>query len=173
MTLGRVVAAAVVLMAALPLDAVSGQISTISISTILASNNSRNWDDRLDSVRKELRPLRFKSYRLVGAETRNITSGDQCGTDLPGGRYLHVTTKEVGPEDVRLHILLNEGNRPVINTDVKLTPDTVIVLGGPHDRAGTLIITISAETDSGSDDDDNDKVKAVAATQPSGSHGQE
>ena len=65
--------------------------------------------------------------------------------ELPGGRYLHLTTRERGDDHLRVHLLLNEGNRPVINTVLRMDSDSVILLGGPKDENGTLIITISAE----------------------------
>lgn len=141
-TLAR--AAAVAACIGCPLVALAGEISTITISTILATDEASGWDERLDQVRKELRPLKFRSYRLLGAETRSVDSGDLCGIELPGGRYLQVTTEEHLADHLRMHILLNERNRPLINTDVNLDTDSVVLLGGPRDETGTLIITIEA-----------------------------
>jgi hypothetical protein len=128
-----------------PVPAAFGaDIETIRISTVLASNSGRNWDERLEPIRKQLRRLRFKSYHLMGTQTRSVRSGDECGIELPNDRFLHVTTEEITSRYLRLHILLNENNRPIINTDVKLNPSSVVLLGGPQDSAGTLIISIAA-----------------------------
>lgn len=143
------VAAAVLVCATGAQPVVAGEISTITISTILATDDVAGWDDRLDHVRKELRRLKFKGYRLLGAETRSVDTGDQCGIALPGERYLQVTTEERFAERLRVHILLNEKNRPVINTDVNLDTDSVVLIGGPHDEAGTLIIAIAADSVAG------------------------
>lgn len=124
--------------------ALAVDIETIRISTVLASNNSHSWDARLEPIRKQLRRLRFKSYRLMGTQTRSVASGDECGIELPNDRFLHVTTEEITSRHLRLHILLNEKNRPIINTDVKLNPNSVVLLGGPQDSTGTLIISIAA-----------------------------
>jgi hypothetical protein len=134
---------------AIPSPAFAVGIDTITISTILATDDVRGWDERLDQVRKELRPLKFKGYRLLGAETRSVDAGDECGIVLPGNRFLQVTTEERLDDRLRMHILLNEKNRPVINTDVDLDADSVVLLGGPRDETGTLIITISADVTSG------------------------
>lgn len=119
--------------------------TTIQISTVLASNQGRTFDPRLASLKNELRPLRFKSYSLIGTEKRVVFgNGGQAGMELPHGRYLHITTREHTPDHLRLHILLNEDNRPVVNTYVKLEMGNVLVIGGPRDEDGTLVITIGS-----------------------------
>ncbi|HYC57529.1 MAG TPA: hypothetical protein VEL28_21535 [Candidatus Binatia bacterium] len=120
--------------------------TVITISTVLASNQSRNFDPKLVDLRSELRSLRFKSYRLVGSESRLVKgNGDQCGIELPNDRYLHITTRDHTADHLRMHVLLNEGNRPLINTDIKLEQGSVVLLGGPRGPDGTLIITIGAK----------------------------
>jgi hypothetical protein len=81
----------------------------------------------------------------VSSETRVLHgNGGQSGIELPNGRYLHITTREHTPSHVRLHILLNEDNRPVVNTYVKLELGSVVLLGGPRDEDGTLVITLGS-----------------------------
>ena len=119
--------------------------TTVQIQTVLASNEGRTFDARLASLKPELKQLRFKSYNLVTTETRVLHgNGGQSGMELPGGRYLHITTREHTPSHVRLHILLNEDNRPVVNTYVKLQMGSVVLLGGPRDEHGTLVITLGS-----------------------------
>jgi hypothetical protein len=111
--------------------------TTIQISTVLASNEGRTFDARLSSLKTELKQLRFRSYTLLGSETRVLNgNGGQCGMELPHGRYLNITTREHTPNHLRLHILLNEDNRPVVNTYVKLELGSVVLLGGPRDQEG-------------------------------------
>ena len=119
--------------------------TTVQIQTVLASNAGRSFDARLVSLKSELKQLRFKSYNLVSSETRVLHgNGGQSGIELPHGRYLHITTREHTPSHVRLHILLNEDNRPVVNTYVKLELGSVVLLGGPRDEDGTLVITLGS-----------------------------
>jgi hypothetical protein len=128
--------------------------TTVQIQTVLASNNQRSFDARLASLKTELRQLRFKSYSLVSSETRVLHgNGGQCGIELPNGRYLHITTREHTPGYVRLHILLNEDNHPVVNTYVKLELGSVVLLGGPRDENGTLVITLGSRPWRDGDDD--------------------
>jgi len=120
--------------------------TAVEITAVMASNDGRSFDSRLASLKTELRSLRFKSYQYISSESRVLRgNGEQCGIALPGDRYLHITTREHTPEHVRVHILLNEHNRPVINTYVKLEHDSVVLLGGPRDPQGTLIISIGVK----------------------------
>jgi hypothetical protein len=119
--------------------------TTVQIQTVLASNEGRSFDARLVGLKSELKRLRFRSYNLVSSETRVLHgNGGQSGIELPNGRYLHLTTREHTPSHVRLHILLNEDNRPVVNTYVKLELGSVVLLGGPRDEDGTLVITLGS-----------------------------
>src|SRR5690348_14870338 len=128
--------------------------TTVQIQTVLASNEGRSFDARLVSLKSELKQLRFKSYNLVSSETRVLHgNGGQSGIELPHGRYLHITTREHTPTHVRLHILLNEDNRPVVNTYVKLELGSVLLLGGPRDEDGTLVITLGSRPWREGDDD--------------------
>lgn len=154
----RLAAAAAVLSCLTPVPAFAENRTTIQIATVLASNEGRVFDARLSSLKSELKQLRFRSYQMVSTETRVVRgNGIQSGIELPNGRYLHVTTREHTPSHLRLHILLNEDNRPVVNTYVKLELGSVVLLGGPRDENGTLVITIRSrpwrEEDGGDDDD--------------------
>lgn len=141
----RLAAMAAFLASIVSSPAVAENRTTIQIATVLASNAGRTFDARLASLKNVLRPLRFRSYDLVSSETRVLHgNGGQSGMELPHGRYLHITTREHTPDHLRLHILLNEDNRPVVNTYVKLELGSVVVLGGPRDQDGTLVITIAS-----------------------------
>jgi hypothetical protein len=141
----RLAATAAFLTSLVSTSALAENRTTIQIATVLASNDGRVFDSRLASLKNELRQLRFKSYKLVSSETRVLHgNGGQSGMELPHGRYLHITTREHTPDHLRLHILLNEDNRPVVNTYVKLELGSVVLLGGPRDPDGTLVITIGS-----------------------------
>ncbi len=144
----RIAAAAAIAVSLAAGSAAAEPRTTINISAVMASNSGdrKSFDARLDDIRNELRPLHFKSYRLISTETRTLRgSGDQCGVELPNGRFLNITTREHTRDHLRIHILLNENNRPVINTDVKIEPHSVVLIGGPRDEHGTLIITIGTK----------------------------
>jgi len=149
----RLVATAAFLASLVSTTAAAENRTTIQITAVRASNDGRVFDSRLSSLKTELKQLRFRSYNLVSSETRVLHgNGGQCGIELPNGRYLHITTREHTPDHLRLHILLNEDNRPVVNTYVKLELGSVVLMGGPRDENGTLVITIGSRP--WSDDDE-------------------
>ena len=137
--------------------------TTIQITAVRASNEGRTFDPRLTSLKSELKQLRMRSYSMVNTETRVLHgNGGQFGMELPNGRYLHVTTREHTPDHLRLHILLNEDNRPVLNTYVKLELGSVLVVGGPRDESGTLVITIGSRPWRDEDEDGTDAKKPTS-----------
>jgi hypothetical protein len=163
----RLAAAAASLASVLSTPAFAENRTAIQIATVLASNDGRMFDSRLASLRDELRQLRFKSYKLVSSETRVLHgNGGQSGIALPNGRYLHITTREHTPNHLRLHILLNEDNRPVVNTYVKLELGSVVLLGGPRDENGTLVITIGSRPWQGGDDGDDESERKATPPKP-------
>jgi hypothetical protein len=150
----RLAAAAAFLASLITSPASAENRTTIEIGTVLASNEGRVFDARLSGLKTELRQLRFRSYKLVSSETRVLHgNGGQCGMELPHGRYLHITTREHTPDHLRLHILLNEDNRPVVNTYVKLEMGSVVLLGGPRDQDGTLVITLASRPTQDADEE--------------------
>jgi hypothetical protein len=137
--------------------------TTIQVSTVLASNEGRTFDSRLASLKSELKQMRFRSYSLVRADTRVLHgNGGQTGMELPNGRYLHITTREHTPDHLRLHILLNEDNKPILNTYMKLETGNVVLLGGPRDENGTLIIAIGSRPWKVGDDEDGPDEKPAS-----------
>jgi hypothetical protein len=116
----------------------------IQVSAVRASNAAKSFDPRLQEMKPELKRLRFKSYQLLSAKSHSLSAGDQCGIELPGGRYLHVTVVERTPQALKLRVLINENNHPVVSTDVKLNRNSILLLGGPRDAQGTLIVAIGA-----------------------------
>ncbi|MFQ5477036.1 MAG: hypothetical protein ACE5E4_00280 [Candidatus Binatia bacterium] len=124
----------------------AGETITVQVSTVLASNGSKGrvFDPQLDRYKSMLRAMRFKNYQLVKDHHRDVRTGDRYGVELPGGRYLHITALDSSPEHLKLRVLINENNRPIVNTDVVINREGVILLGGPKDEKGTLILAIRA-----------------------------
>jgi hypothetical protein len=141
----RLVATAAFLASLVSTAASAENRTTIQITAVRGTSEGRTFDPRLASLKPALKPLRLGSYYQVGTETRVLHgNGGQFGMDLPNGRYLHITTREHTPNHLRLHILLNENNHPVVNTYVKLELGSVVLMGGPRDENGTLVITIGS-----------------------------
>ena len=128
-----------------PVAVVVNLPGVVQVAAIHASNRSRAFDPQLQPYKPELKRMRFKNYELIEANKQNVQAGDQYGMDLPGDRYLHITALESTLEYLQLRVLVNENNRPIVNTDVRINRGAPLLIAGPKlGSNGTLIIAIQA-----------------------------
>src|SRR5262245_49467459 len=98
-----------------PAVAIASQDAVIQIQAVLASKDQTDFDPRLAPIKKELGGLPFKGYTLLGVQACRLEAGDQCEMDIPGNGYLHVTTTECTARHLKIRLLLNQKNRPILN----------------------------------------------------------
>ena len=128
-----------------PAAVVLNMPGVVQVAAIHASNRSRAFDPQLQSYRPELKRMRFKNYELIEASKQNVQPGDQYGMELPGNRYLHITALDSTAEYLQLRVLVNENNRPIVNTDVRINRGAPLLIAGPKmGNNGTLILAIRA-----------------------------
>jgi hypothetical protein len=139
--LGMLVAGAVV---SAPATANATQVAVIQISAVLASKDQMDFDPRLAALKPELRGLPFKGYTLLGVQACRLEVGDQCEMDIPGNGYLHVTTTECTAHHLKIRLLLNQQNRPILNADIKLNRNAGILLKSARTDMGTIILSIKS-----------------------------
>ena len=114
----------------------------LQIAAVLASKERGNFDPRLEPLRADLRSLPFRSYALLATQTCTVASGDQCGMNVPSNGFLQVTTTESTKSHLKLRLLLNQGNRPVVNADLKLNRNAGILIKSSRTEGGTVLISI-------------------------------
>jgi hypothetical protein len=120
----------------------------VRVGTVLATDGPRAFDARLVDLKPQFDSLfRYASYRLVKQERRVLDWGQGASFDIPGGRYLVVAPKELRDSKVSMQVMLLEGGRPLVDTSVALRDHGVLLLGGPKQQEGVLIITIGADTE--------------------------
>ncbi|HVN88130.1 MAG TPA: hypothetical protein VMW17_25080 [Candidatus Binatia bacterium] len=118
----------------------------VRIGAVLASNSGQGFDPRLVALRRQFHTLfPYTSYNLVKEERRLVAPGVKVGFDIPGGRYLLVTSSGMKDERVSLHVMLIEGSRPVVDTALTLRKHATFLVGGPKHQEGVLIIAIGAD----------------------------
>src|SRR5205809_2002559 len=61
----------------------SPQTVLVKIETILASNQSDEFDSRLKVLEKQLRVLKYRSYRLLKEENQNALPRERQGLKFP------------------------------------------------------------------------------------------
>jgi hypothetical protein len=121
----------------------------VTIGSVLATDGGQpEFDARLVAMKPQFDSLfRYSSYRLVKEETRALAWGEGASFDIPGGRYLVVAPKELRDAKVSMQVMLLEGGRPLVDTAVALRDHGVLLVGGPKQQEGVLIIAISADTE--------------------------
>ena len=124
----------------------SSQTVRVKIGTILATNQTDEFDSRLDTMRNQLKVMKYRSYRLLKEDIQNVPWQENASFDIPGGRSLVVTPQELRNKQISLKIRLQHGDKPVVDTTVRLNNRGNFLLGGPPHEGGVLVLSISAAT---------------------------
>ncbi len=132
-----------------PVSGAAGEMVRIRVETVLATDASHEFDNRLTGMRAQLLAFRYSAYRLVQEERRNVSFGKQANFSLPGGRFLQVVPKEYVNEQIALHVMLMEGASPspLMSTLLSIPNRGMLFVGGRKHQGGTLIIRIGASAD--------------------------
>jgi hypothetical protein len=119
----------------------------LHVRTVLASDSGTEFDQRLDTCRRQLKALfHYPSFRLVKEEERRVPWGSQSSFDIPGGRYLQVVPVSEKENRLRLRVVLIEGaSPPPLDTDFSVPNHGNIWVGGPRNPDGIVLISIGAE----------------------------
>jgi hypothetical protein len=144
----RIVFRAVIISLLLCLPAAAGEMVVLRIQTVLATNTPHEVDRRLERIRGHLdRLFHFPSYRLVKGERRVTRLGSTASFDLPGGRFLEVLPKSHTGNRISMRVMMIEGDRPIVNTEVVLQNGGVFFVGGRRHNEGVLITSIGVAAD--------------------------
>lgn len=161
------VVAAVIAMAAQGAAVAAGpdvrQSIHIRVDSVVASNTNEGVDARLAGMGYRLRSLfNYTTYRLISHQEGQTECGKLISFSLPGGRILHLQPRAVAGDMISMELVLFQGERPLMTTDLKLKNHGVLIVGGPHYQQGMLIISIRADALSSSAED-RDKSSSTAA----------
>jgi hypothetical protein len=118
----------------------------VSIGTILASNQNDEFDAKLKNLETQLKVMKYRSYRLLKNESQTVPWRGEKVFDIPGGRTLTVTPQEFQDNRISVKVRLTQGQKPVLDTTVKIPNKGNFILGGPPHEGGALILSISAAT---------------------------
>ncbi len=116
----------------------------IKIGTILATNQSDDFDVRLKPIEKQLKVMKYRSYRLLKEDAQSIQWQGNASFEIPGGRTLAISPQESRNSQIGLKVRLTQGSKPLIDTTVRLQNRGNFLLGGPPHEGGALVISISA-----------------------------
>ncbi len=120
---------------------------TIQVDSVLAADTNEGVDARLATIGPRLKAMfDYTTYRLVSRQVSKTVCGRIVTFNLPGGRILHVAPHKVEDQMIVMELMLFEGPRPTMSTDLKLMNHGMLFIGGRHYEQGMLIISIAAET---------------------------
>ena len=120
----------------------------VRVDSVLATDTNEKIDARLPSEML----LRFRSlfdftaYHLLGREEQHIKCGHMISFSLPGGRILRVAPQSIGGGMIAMELVLFDGARPVMTTDLKLMNHGILIVGGPRYQQGMLLTIIATDT---------------------------
>ena len=118
----------------------------LNIGTILASNESDGFDSKLSKMKNQLEVIKYRSYRLVKEESQKVPWNGNAVFEISGGRTLNVMPQEYRNNRISLKVRLQEGEKPLLDTTVRIRNRGNFLLGGPAHEGGVLILSISAMT---------------------------
>jgi hypothetical protein len=116
----------------------------VKIGTILASNESDQFDARLKPMERQLKVMKYRSYRLLKEDSQSVPWNDNATFEIPGGRSLAISPQDSKDKQIALKVRLTEGTKPLLDTTVRLQGRGYFLLGGPPHEGGALVISISA-----------------------------
>ena len=122
----------------------SSQTVRVKIGTILATNQGDEIDPKLNTMKNQLKVMKYRSYRLLKEETQNVAWQGNATFEIPGGRSLVVTPEEFRNKQLALKVRLQHGDKPLVDTTVRLNNGGNFLLGGPPHEGGALVLSISA-----------------------------
>lgn len=129
---------------------VRGRRICVHVDSVVASDTNEGVDKRLATMGERLHSLfSYSTYRLVSHQDTQTEIGNLISFNLPGGRILHVQPREVVGDMISMELVLFQGERPLMTTDLKLRDHGMLIVGGPRYEQGMLIISIGAETGPG------------------------
>jgi hypothetical protein len=120
------------------------QTVQISIGTILAGNQNDEFDAKLKGMEAQLKVLKYRSYRLLKNESQTVPWRGEKAFEIPGGRTLTITPQEFQDNRVSVKVRLTQGQKPLLDTTVKIPNKGNFILGGPPHEGGALVLSISA-----------------------------
>jgi hypothetical protein len=119
----------------------------IYIDTVLAADTKEGVDPRLVPMMPKIQGLfSFSTYSLVNHQEGETECGKMIAFTIPSGKILHVQPRAVDGDMIAMEIVLFDGTRPMMTTDLKLKDKGTLIVGGPRYEQGMMFMSIGAST---------------------------
>jgi hypothetical protein len=121
----------------------------VTVGAIIA-NNSNEWlDHRITAMHPRFPTLfPYSSFRLVREARQSVPWGGTVRLDISGTRYVMVVPRGIKDRRVSMRVRLVDIGiaRPVLDTTIALRDRGTLLVGGPRETDGVLILAIGAAT---------------------------
>jgi len=118
----------------------------LHVDEVLAADTGEGIDERLLPMGGRLESLfRYTTYRLISHQIGRAECGKTAAFTLPGGWIVNVEPSAVSDNMIAMELMLFNGTRPMLTTDIRMRNHGMFIIGGPHYRQGMLIIPIGVD----------------------------
>jgi hypothetical protein len=122
------------------------QVILLHVDEVIAADTGEGIDQRLLPMGWRLESIfRYTTYRLVSHQVSRTECGRTVAFTLPGGWIVRVEPNAVRDNMIAMELMLFQGARPMMTTDVRLRNHGMLIVGGPRYEQGMLIIPIGAD----------------------------
>lgn len=119
----------------------------VTVGAIIANNSSEWLDHRVKAMHPRFPTLfPYSSFRLVREERQSVPWGGAVRVDISGTRYVVVVPRGIKNKRVSMRVRLIDVSRPVLDTTIALQDRGTLLIGGPRETDGVLILAIGAAT---------------------------
>ena len=123
------------------------RIIMLHVDEVIAADTGEGIDERLLPMGGRLESLfRYTTYRLISHQVGRTECGRAAAFTLPGGWVVDVEPSAVRDNMIAMELMLFQGARPMMTTDVRMRNHGMLIIGGPHPyQQGMLMIPIGAD----------------------------
>lgn len=117
----------------------------VTVGAIIANNSTEWLDHRVTAMHPRFSALfPYSSFRLVGEQRQSVPWGGAVRLDISGTRHVIVVPREIKNKRVFMRVRLIDTKRPVLDTVIALQNHGTLLVGGPRETDGVLILAIGA-----------------------------
>lgn len=116
----------------------------LKVGTIFATNDNDCSDPKLSGIKNQLQVFKYRCYRLLKEESREVPWQGKADFEIPGGRSLVVIPQEYRNNRTSLKMSLLGGDKPLLDTTVSLRNRGNFLSAGLSHERGVLFISIWA-----------------------------
>ncbi len=122
------------------------RVILVRVDEVIAADTGEGIDQRLLPMGLRLESLfRYTTYRLISHQVDQTECGRTAAFTLPGGWIVHVDPSAVRNNMIAMELMLFQGARPMMTTDIRMRNHGMLIIGGPRYQQGMLIIPIGAD----------------------------